>query len=147
MNNNEKTHMAKSTGIVGYATRIAVKFKEVILYGIIGSFSSGLDFIIFTILTKIGMFYVIANIFSVIVGIFTSFILNRRYNFKVTDNTIRRFAIFLSVGLLGLALSTTILWLLLTKVGINELLAKLISIAGVVIVQFILNKYITFKQK
>ena len=126
---------------------LIIKFRELILYGIIGCISSGLDFTIFTLLTKLGLYYVIANICSVLVGIITSFILNRKYNFKVKDKTIRRFTIFLTVGLMGLVLSTVILWLLYTRMGMNELTSKLISIAGVVIVQFLLNKYITFRNQ
>lgn len=126
---------------------LIVRFRELILYGIIGSISSGLDFAVFTLLTKAGIYYVYANICSVLFGIITSFVLNRKYNFKVKDKTARRFAIFLTVGLMGLVLSTVILWLLYTRMGMNELTSKLISIAGVVLVQFLLNKYITFRNK
>lgn len=126
---------------------LILRFRELILYGIIGSISSGLDFTVFTLLTKSGIYYVVANICSVLVGIVTSFIFNRKYNFKVKDKTVKRFTIFLSVGLMGLVLSTAILWLLYTRLGMNELTSKLISIAGVVVVQFLLNKYITFRNK
>ena len=86
------------------------RFRSVILYGLIGSFSSGLDFTIYTILVRlVDIHYVVANCFSVLCGITTSFVLNRNYNFKVRNKTKRRFTIFLTVGLCGMILSNIIL--------------------------------------
>ena len=74
------------------------KFHHLVLYGIIGSFSSGLDFLIYTLLVQlVGLQYLVANCISVVAGISTSFYLNRNYNFKVKDHTKRRFSIFLTV--------------------------------------------------
>ena len=62
-----------------------------ILYGIIGSSSALLDFLIFTLLTEVfGVYYLVANCISVTCGLTNSFILNRKYNFKVTDKTLKR---------------------------------------------------------
>ena len=122
------------------------RFRSLILYGIIGCLSSGLDFLIYSTLVEWGRLdYLLANCISVLAGIATSFILNRQYNFKVEDKTARRFVIFLSVGLGGLCLSNLILWLCIQQLQINELLSKLLSIVLVVVLQFIFNKYITFK--
>lgn len=145
--NDENFQTARIMGLSEKKKDLIIRFRELILYGIIGSMSSGIDFIFFTALTSFGVFYVYANICSVTTGIITSFILNRKYNFKVTDNTFKRFAIFLSVGLMGLVFSTVILWLLTIKMNMNEIPSKLLSIIGVVIMQFLLNKYVTFRKK
>ena len=124
------------------------KFRDLILYGIIGCCASGFDFAIYSILVRyLCVHYIYANSISVLAGISTSFILNRKYNCKVKDHTIRRFSIFLSVGLLGLLLSNIILYICISLIGINELLSKFLSIVLVVFLQFILNKFITFKTK
>ena len=86
------------------------RWRQLILYGIIGSFSAFLDFLVYTALISIGLFYIQANCISVLVGIGTSFLLNRHFNFKVKDHTRRRFAIFLTVGLCGLMMSNIILF-------------------------------------
>ena len=126
--------------------KIYHKFHHLILYGIIGSFSSGLDFVIYTFLVQIaGLQYLIANCISVLGGITTSFILNRNYNFKVKDNTKRRFTIFLTVGLCGLMLSNLILYVSIDELDMNKLVSKLLSIVLVVFFQFLINKYLTFK--
>lgn len=133
---------------MNYFNLIYNKFRNLILYGIIGCFTSSLDFCIFTLLSKyIGLYYIVANCISVLVGITTSFILNRSYNFKVKDKTKTRFIIFLSIGLSGLMLSNIILWLGIDQFQLNELYTKLASIIFVVFFQFLLNKFITFRIK
>lgn len=122
------------------------RFRDLILYGIIGSFTSFLDFCIFSVLSNfIGMHYLLANCISVLAGISTSFTLNRAYNFKVKDHVKRRFAVFLSVGLCGLLLSNLILFIGIDIIGGKGIFVKLASIVLVVGFQFLLNKFVTFK--
>lgn len=122
------------------------KSHHLILYGIIGSFSSGLDFAIYTLLVQVlGVHYLVANCISVLAGISTSFTLNRNYNFKVKDNTTRRFSIFLCVGLCGLMMSNLILYTCINHFEMNKIVSKLLSIVLVVFFQFLINKYLTFK--
>ena len=122
------------------------KFRHLILYGIIGSFSSGLDFLIYTLLVQVGgIQYLFANCISVLAGISTSFILNRNYNFKVKDHAKRRFSIFLTVGLCGLVMSNLILYICIDVLSMDKLISKLLSIVLVVFFQFLVNKYLTFK--
>ena len=128
--------------------RLYAKFRHLILYGIIGSFTASLDFLVFTLLTRVlDINYLVANCISVLVGITTSFYLNRNYNFKVNDKTAQRFSIFLAVGLTGLVMSNCILWVGIDKMHFNESLTKLASIVLVVFFQFLFNKFITFRVK
>ena len=54
------------------------RFRELILYGIIGGSCATLDFIIYTLLSMV-IPYLAANVISVHCGIFCSFFLNRPY--------------------------------------------------------------------
>ena len=129
-------------------SRLYQRFRNLILYGIIGSFTSALDFAVFTMLSKyIGIHYIVANCISVLIGISISFALNRSINFKVKDKTGKRFLIFLTVGVCGLLLSNVILYVGIDMLSGDELIVKLASIVLVVGFQFILNKFITFKEK
>lgn len=129
-------------------SRLYQRFRNLILYGIIGSFTSALDFAVFTMLSKyIGIHYIVANCISVLVGISTSFALNRSFNFKVKDKTGKRFIIFLAVGICGLVLSNLILFVGINMLNCDELIVKLASIVLVVGFQFLLNKFVTFKEK
>ena len=120
-------------------------FRHLVLYGLIGCCSSSLDFFVYTLLLHFGVHYLAANCISVLTGITTSFLLNRQYNFKVKDHTTRRFAIFLSVGLCGMVLSNIILFVCIDLLALDKLLSKLLSIVLVVGLQFLINKYVTFK--
>ncbi len=123
------------------------RFRNLILYGIIGGFCAALDFGVYTVLCYFEMLpYLLANIISIHVGIITSFVLNRSINFRVKDKAIQRFFSFYAVGLTGLGISELMLYLMVTLGGMNELICKLISIVVVALIQFILNKYITFKK-
>ena len=123
------------------------RFRNLILYGIIGSCTATLDFLIFTALTQgLNIYYIIANIISCSTGILCSFLLNRKYNFKVTDHTARRLLIFVTVGLTGMLLSSLILRLTIEQLQWNELVSKLVSIVIVVLFQFLLNKNISFRK-
>ena len=121
--------------------------RNLILYGIIGGLSSGLDFVVFTLLFKLlGMNELAANVISVHCGIFLSFFLNSRYNFKKTDNFWGRFIPFYLTGLFGLALSSAILWAG-GRLGVDSLLTKLVSIVIVALVQFFINRAVAFRDK
>ena len=126
--------------------KIYKKFRNLILYGIIGCCSSTLDFLLYTLFVSVfGWHYILSNCISVLAGITTSFTLNRNYNFKIKDKTRQRFAVFLSIGLCGMMVSNMLLYLCIDILHWNKIVSKLLSIILVVIFQFILNKYITFK--
>ena len=119
--------------------------KEMFLYGIIGLTSSGIDTLLFHLLTsKVGIYSLYANIFSVIVGICISFTLNLFFNFKTKDHIARRFASFFMVGMFGLLLSEGIL-ALGEHQSWNMLLTKSASVVIVAIIQYVLNKFISFR--
>ena len=80
--------------------------RQAFLYGIIGACSSGLDAALFALLSgPMRWDPYVTNVLTVHCGIFCSFLLNRRFNFKMTDRTLRRFLMFYATGLLGLLLS------------------------------------------
>jgi putative flippase GtrA len=127
---------------------VYLRFRNLILYGIIGAFCAALDFGVYSMLCYWDfMPYLWANIISIHTGIFTSFILNRSLNFKVKDKVTTRFLSFYTVGLVGLGISELMLYLMVTKGGWNEIVCKLMSIVVVALIQFLLNKYITFRNK
>ena len=126
--------------------KIKRNVSQLILYGIIGGISASIDFVAFYVLAvKLGMYYIAANCVSVLGGIITSFTLNRSLNFKVTDKAIVRFGLFFTCGMFGLALSNFILWVGV-KCCFTETNAKVVSIFIVAFLQFIFNKFVTFRK-
>ncbi len=129
-----------------YIQYIYCRFHNLILYGIIGVFSAALDFAVYSFLVSVcGINYLISNCISVLVGIITSFYLNRKYNFKVKDHVRRRFIMFLAVGLSGLVMSDLILYFCIDMMSMDRFVSKLLSIVLVVFFQFLVNRYLTFK--
>lgn len=124
------------------------RFRNLILYGIIGAFCAGLDFVIYSLLCHFDIMpYLWANVISIHCGIFCSFILNRGYNFRVKDKVLKRFLSFYIVGLIGLGISELMLYLMVDLAAWNEIVSKLISVVVVALVQYFLNRVITFKTK
>lgn len=124
------------------------RFRTLILYGIIGGFCASLDFASYTILCHFDILpYLWANVISIHCGIICSFFLNRGVNFKVKDKPWLRFLSFYMVGLVGLGISELMLYLMVDLAAWNEIASKLISVVVVALVQYLLNKFITFKSK
>ena len=118
--------------------------RQAFLYGIIGACSSGLDAALFALLCgPLAWDPYLTNILTVHCGIFCSFLLNRRFNFKLTDRTLRRFLMFYGTGLFGLLLSQLILWAGSFVCG-SVLAVKIGSIFIVAAVQFLLNRTFAF---
>ncbi len=117
-----------------------------IKYGIIGIIGLVVEFIVFFLMLKIvGFHYLIANIFSVAIAITHNFLLNAFFNFKIVDNLFIRFLKYFSFGIIGLVISSGILYILVDLFLLNELISKAIVLSFVVFIQYVLNKKFTFK--
>lgn len=124
------------------------KYRELVIYCMIGCTGATLDFVVYALLTScLGMHYQIANFIGVTFGIVNNFIWNYYFNFKVRDHFFLRLASFYGVGMVGCALSAVCLWMFIEQMALNTLIAKLGTIFFVTIVQFCLNKFITFKRR
>lgn len=121
--------------------------RNLILYGVIGAISSGMDALIFWVLAALlRLNSLFSNVVSVHCGIFLSFFLNSRYNFKKEDHGKQRFAAFYLTGLFGLALSEGIL-LAGERLGYDTMITKLVSIVIVALVQFFINRAVAFRDR
>lgn len=122
------------------------QFREIIMYGVIGVICVLIDLCVYTVLFNLTDNYLISNVLSVTIGILCSFTLNRAFTFKIKDRTIKRLITFFLVGMIGLGISSSILFVLIENMHTSEIVAKLIAIVVVSITQFLLNKFITFKR-
>jgi putative flippase GtrA len=120
--------------------------RHLLKYSFIGGTGVVLDFVSFAALTHALLLpYLPANAISVSLGITNNFFLNAFYNFHTRDRLLCRFIRFYSIGLLGLLISSVIMFILVNLISLNALSAKLITIVIVAVLQFYLNKTITFK--
>lgn len=137
---NKDKDMVKSEKQAGLVTNI-------ILYGIIGVIAALVDFGVFSlfnIFTK-ASFPEFANICGAVLGFFVSFSLNTFFNFEKRDRLIYRFVSYGLICLFGAFITTLTIHLL--KDAMDLSLLKILCIIGISIIQFILNKFITYSDK
>ncbi len=113
-----------------------------------GSLSFVVDFSILVMLTEVGGFnYLWSNLFSVLAGLMTNYLLcvkwvfiNRRYNRMAVE-----IPIFVFLSLIGLSLNEFLLWASVEYANIHYLTAKIVVTLAVFVVNFFLKKVVLFR--
>lgn len=124
-----------------------LQHKQFLLYCVIGGCGTALTCLMYAGLVKFaGLDYQFANAIGYTAGTILSFVLNYWYNFQVTDQPFRRFAIFFAVALVGLAVSAGLLHVLVGHYKLNIYTTYLIVIFVVVLLQYNLNRLLSFRK-
>lgn len=105
------------------------------------------DYLAYSSALAFGLWYQSANILGYLSGSIISFFLNRIITFDIKDKLGHRFAMFLGVAAVGFSISALLLWLMIDVIAMDPKVAKLLTLPVVVVVQFSLNRRITFKEK
>ncbi len=120
--------------------------RTLILYFFIGASASLVDIVGFFLLFNLyGVAAVVATAVSVSLATVYSFVLNVKFNFKVSDRLGMRLALFSLVSGIGLLLSALALYIAHDVYGIDGNIVKIASLPVIFFVQFILNKHISFR--
>lgn len=120
--------------------------KQFFIYALIGASGALLDYLAFLVMMQfLPIHYLFINFISTTMGIANNFFLNARFNFKIRDNMLRRFVSFYAIGMLGLVVASGMLYGLIDLLAFPPALAKLLSIVVIVLLQYQLNKRISFK--
>lgn len=123
------------------------KYRNFVLYCLIGFTGVTLDFVSFVFIMKFTpLHYQIANFFSISLGITNNFLLNAFFNFRMKDKFLKRFSSFYLVGLTGIIISAILLFILVDQLNIQEIPAKIFTIFVITIIQYTLNKTISFRK-
>ena len=121
--------------------------RELVLYGVIGCGSTMLDFSLYAFLVGcLNVHYQIANILSVAVSLSNGFLWNYFANFNVRGRFWARFAGFYAVGMFGWVIGACQLWLFVEVLEWNQFVAKVAAVVICTAVQFVLNKFLTFRK-
>ena len=119
--------------------------RELFLYCAIGAGSTMLDFVLYALMIQyLDINYQIANALSVAASLLNGFLWNYYINFKTRDCFVARLVSFYAVGMFGWLLAAVQLWLFVDVLSVNLLYSKLAVIVICTIVQFVLNKRVTF---
>jgi len=121
--------------------------REIMLYSIIGVTGVFIDLLTFYFLyNNLGFNQYLANFISISLGITNNFCWNRSINFRIKNKVSKRFLSFYLVGTFGLILSNLIIFILEYAFAIQGTPAKVLSIPVLTLVQFYLNKNISFSK-
>ena len=85
-----------------------------------------------------------ANLLGYLAGTLLSFALNRVLTFGMRDRVAQRLAMFLGVAAIGFGASAALLALLVDVFHVDPRIAKLLTLPMVVVLQFTLNRKLTF---
>jgi|SaaInlStandDraft_4_1057021.scaffolds.fasta_scaffold127760_2 putative flippase GtrA len=121
------------------------QYIDFIKYIFFGGFGVLSDLILYSFLIMQSINYQEANAWGYFLGTMISFILNRKYTFKIKDKVMRRFIKFWLVAMTGYLTSVLLLFLLVPM--FDSIISKLVTLTAVVFIQFTLNKKFTFKKE
>lgn len=125
-----------------FAKLVSSKFLK---YGIVGVLGLAVDVGAFYLLHEVlAVNYILSNIVSSSLAVIHNFILNSLFTFKVKDRLPLRFISFYVIALIGMAVSSGLLVLLIEGFKMESMVSKFISVLVVAIIQYFLNKKLTF---
>lgn len=120
---------------------------QLIRYGLIGIIGLVVDFGVFSLFIHFfNLNAEIANFISSSCGLINNFLWNSYLNFKVKDKLLRRFIEYYIVGQVTTIITTISIFLFSTLLKQDQLLVKVISTLFATLIQFIVNKLITFRK-
>ncbi len=125
--------------------------KQLTKFAIIGVSSFIIDLLIYYALTRnfdfFGHNYLLANVISFMVAVVWSFLWNKFWTFRVSSNAniMREYFKFLVTSAIGLGLNSGLLYLAVSHLHIFDIFAKFYVAIIVMIWNFSVNKFWTFK--
>lgn len=120
--------------------------REFLRYLAASAAALALDTAAFTLALRFGAGLAAAACVGFILGLVLIYCLSTRLVFSQRRLVDRRseFALFACVGVAGLLLTQALLWLLVSRLGTDPLVAKLASACGVFLFNFCLRKVLLF---
>lgn len=134
--------------------RLYRKYEEIINYLIIGGLTTVVSLItyyalVYTILNADnGIQLQIANILSWIVSVTFAYFTNRKFVFKSNnENKLKEARDFFASRILTLLIDMLLMFILVTLLSFNDRIIKVIVQVIVIVVNYILSKFIVFKKR
>ena len=114
-----------------------------------GGLNTLVDFVVFFLLTSSLNWPVIpSQVLSYSAGILNSYCINRRWTFQTQNRFFsREMILFIGVNLVVLGASVLSVWALTSRIGLGVLLSKLCTTALTMVLGFILNRLVVFRNR
>ena len=124
-------------------------FIQFVRYGLVSVIALAVDFGGMVLLVELfSMHYLVAATVSFISGLVVNYLLSRAWVFteRKYESRVKEFIIFTGIGIVGLLLNNSIMWLAVEKIGIYYIFSKIIATILVFFWNFGLRKMLVFKQ-
>ena len=114
-----------------------------------GGLNTLVDFVVFFLLTSSLNWPVSpSQVLSYSAGILNSYCINRRWTFQTRNRFFsREMLLFIGVNLAVLGVSVLSVWALTSRIGLGVLLSKLCTTALTMVLGFILNRLVVFRNR
>ena len=137
-----------------FVKNIYKKYEEIINYLIVGVMTTVVSLIFYFISTRtfldpeIPIQLQIANLIKWVTGVTFAYVTNKIFVFKSKrKDYLKEFATFASSRVRTLLLDMAVMYIMVTVMGIYDLIATLVSQVLVTVDNYILSKLIVFKKK
>ena len=124
-------------------------FIQFVRYGLVSVIALAVDFGGMVLLVELlSIHYLVAATVSFISGLAVNYLLSRAWVFteRKYESRVKEFIIFTSIGIVGLLLNNSIMWLAVEKIGIYYIFSKIIATILVFFWNFGLRKMLVFKE-
>lgn len=121
---------------------------QFVRYFFVGGFAFIVDFGLLYILTEYaGLHYLLSATLSFIAGLLVNYIISCIWVFNNSKfkNRFVEFLIFAAIGIVGLGLNDTLIWLFTDCIGTHYMFSKIVAAAIVYLWNFFARKYIVFR--
>ncbi len=140
--------------IKDFISKIIIKktnngFIQFVRYGLVSVIALAVDFGGMVLLVELlSIHYLVAATVSFISGLAVNYLLSRAWVFteRKYESRVKEFIIFTSIGIVGLLLNNSIMWLAVERIGIYYIFSKIIATILVFFWNFGLRKMLVFKQ-
>lgn len=127
------------------------KERELILYGIFGVGSTAINIAVFHLCGCLRLALIPSNIIAWLFAFLFAFITNKAFVFQSKGWTgktaLREFSSFLAARLFTLVLDTILMCVLVEWLMVDRLIAKIVVNVVVIIVNYVLSKFLIFYKK
>ena len=122
--------------------------NDVVRYVFFGGCTTMVNLVSFYILRKAGTELNTANLISIILAILFAYVVNSRFVFQDKCQTladhIRPFCKFISARLMTMVIEIGGVWLLVAKLGMNDMVGKFATQFIVLILNYVFSKFFVF---
>ena len=119
--------------------------NQKIRFIVVGCINTMVGYIAFISLVFLSLQYIVANLFATIIGVTTSYYLNKYYTFKRYKKSVEELFRFVLVYLISFVISNLILYALIDLLLISPYKAGSINIFFVTMISWFGHKYFSFK--